>query len=325
MTDHGAAPIATAAEHANASPNVAAARWLELGGRAPASIEMLKPARRKSAVYLLRGAATVDVVAKRAVASSLMTEHAVYGLLGRLPVPAVRCFGIVQEPDTAYAWLFTEHVQGTPFSGGNAEHRALAGRWLAAAHTTGAALAREVSLPRRDSDHYLSIVRSAARTLMAAQTNPAMSPDDGRILDRMLEHCAALEHAWRQVADIAAVLPPTLVHGGFGSKNVRIRDRGAATEVLAFDWEASGWGTPAADLATVDPDAYHEALARSWPAIPVRSISRLALLGRIFASVSAIPGERPALECAWPHRAMAKMRVYERRLADARRTLGIEG
>jgi aminoglycoside phosphotransferase (APT) family kinase protein len=323
MTDHRAAPMALAGEDASVSQDGAVARWLQLGGRAPAWIETLKPPTRKSAVYLLRGAGTPDVVAKRALASTLITEHSVYALLRALSVSGVRCFGIVPEPDTAYAWLFTEHVEGAPFSGGDATHRALAGCWLASVHTSGAALANDVSLPSRDLDHYMTIVRLAARTVQAAQANPAMNPDDVSALQRIDQHCAALERAWRQLADVAGVLPPTLVHGGFGSKNVRIRDQGGASEVLAFDWEAAGWGTPAADLAAVDPDAYYGVLARSWPAVSRQSITRLALLGRILASVSAIPGEKRALEGAWPHRVMAKMRVYERRLSDARRALGI--
>jgi len=262
---------------------------------------------------------------KRALASTLEIEHAAYGVLSRLPVSSIRCFGIVDEPGTAYAWLFTEHIEGAPFSGGNADHRALAGRWLAAVHLTASSLAGDFDLPRRDAEHYLTVVRSAARTVRATRVNPAFAAEDARTLDRILDHCGALERAWRQVEEITMALPPTLVHGGFGAKNVRIRDRGVDREVLAFDWEAGGWGTPAADLASVDTDEYHGVLARSWPAVTLPSIAQLAHLGRLLASVSAIPGERRSLESAWPHRVMAKMRVYERRLAGARRALGVEG
>lgn len=300
----------------------AAEQWRQLGGSTPASVETLKPPKRKSAVYLLRAGAGEDVVAKRARVATIATEHAIYGMLRGLPIPSIKCFGMAAEPDTDYAWLFTEYVDGDPFAPGKADHAALAGTWLATVHSAAASFAdRSVRLPRRDIAHYGGIIRSARDTVQRSLPNTAFSTDDRGILARIAQRCDALERLLGKIGEVADALPATLVHGGFGAKNVRIRH----SEVLAFDWEAGGWGTPAADLANADVDAYHETLSFTFPTITRAAAGRLALLGRLLASVSAIPGEERSLAGAWPHRVLAKMRVYERRMADAQSALGLEG
>jgi aminoglycoside phosphotransferase (APT) family kinase protein len=271
-------------------------------------------------VYLLRGGSAGDVVAKRANRSTLATEYAIYGVLSTLRVASVRCLGFANEPDTEYAWLFTEHVQGSPYSGSDREHRTLAARWLASVHASAGDAG--TALPSRDIGHYGRILAAVVGTIRGTRENPAFTTGDLSTLNAIVARCEAIAHHWGRANEIAAVLPPTLVHGGFGAKNVRVRD-GAGGQVLAFDWEAGGWGTPAADLASVDLEAYHEELA--LPGVALDSVVRLGLLGRLLKSISAIPGEQRALASPWPQRVMAKMRVYERRIGEAQAALGWEG
>ena len=106
----------------------------------PESVEILKWSK-KSMVYRLAGVgnAGTDVIAKRCCAATAKIERAIYEeLLPRLPVPALRCYGAVQETAGKYAWLFLEEAGRRRYSPLSEDHRVLAGRWLGAVH--GAAL-----------------------------------------------------------------------------------------------------------------------------------------------------------------------------------------
>src|SRR5262245_7404546 len=73
-------------------------------------IEILK-LKTKSAVYRLGGIGPdgAAVIAKRCKTATAMVEQAIYGLfLSRLPLPALRCYGSVTEPEGEYCWLFVE-------------------------------------------------------------------------------------------------------------------------------------------------------------------------------------------------------------------------
>ena len=293
-------------------------QWVRRGGRAPIAVEPLKPPRRKSAVYLLRDALPAgDVVAKRAARETLSIERHAYRVLDRLPVENVRCLGYANDRDEGYGWLFTAHSAGASFSRADATHRTTAAHWLASVHVAAAPFARQVDLPSRDAAYYRSVVDAARAEISRHRENPALTPDDHAVLDAITARCCSMMARWREVERICDCLPTTLVHGGFGSKNVRIVERphGGASAV-AFDWEAAGWGTPAADISGVDIDAYSAAVATEWQVDP-RALHRLAALGTVFWALSAIPGESRSLASAWPHRVMSKMRAYLRRMDDA--------
>src|SRR2546425_13363176 len=76
----------------------------------PDGIEILK-LKNKSAVYRLVGVGQggSSVVAKRCRTATASVERMMYeGILPRLPLPALRWYGFVEEPDDDYSWLFLE-------------------------------------------------------------------------------------------------------------------------------------------------------------------------------------------------------------------------
>src|SRR5439155_21239331 len=125
----------------------------------PESIEVLKFKRpeSKSAVYRLNGVAPDGsaVIAKRCLAATAAVERIIYEeFLPRLPLPALRYYGHVDEPGGESCWLFLEDAGGLEYSPRDAGHRSLAARWLATIHAAAVGAGLETRLPTRDTDYY---------------------------------------------------------------------------------------------------------------------------------------------------------------------------
>src|SRR5262249_13733959 len=64
------------------------------------------------------------VIAKRCRRGEALLEQTIYEeVLPRLPLPALRCYGLVEEPDGQSAWLFLEDAGGERYSASLQEHR----------------------------------------------------------------------------------------------------------------------------------------------------------------------------------------------------------
>ena len=101
-------------------------------GRVPASIEILKLEKRKSAVYRLNGLGhgARSVVAKRRPEGELADEVRLHSeFLPALPLGSLELYGFVEEFD-GFAWLFLEDAGETCYSREAPEHQALAVEWL---------------------------------------------------------------------------------------------------------------------------------------------------------------------------------------------------
>jgi aminoglycoside phosphotransferase (APT) family kinase protein len=124
------------------------------------------------------------------------------------------------------------------------------------------------------------------------------------------------------------------VHGDFVTKNVRVRSTPGGLALLVFDWELSGWGTPAEDLARftggmVSPDlaAYCSARLVSSLRLDVRDLERLSICGELLRLINEIAWETSA-SCPgsnayedWLH-ALCCLGLYEPRLAEALQRCG---
>src|SRR5260370_31672920 len=107
----------------------------------PPRVVMLKPDKKRSAVYRLENAGPTgsSVIAKRTRLTNIAIELHVYReVLPRLPIRTLRCYGFVEDQDPAFGWLFLEDAGDERYSSGNDEHRALAAEWLAVLHTSDA-------------------------------------------------------------------------------------------------------------------------------------------------------------------------------------------
>src|SRR5258708_4477717 len=111
-------------------PAVEAWRRLGGGGEDPRQVFVLKPEKKRSAVYRIEGAGPggMAVIAKRGRAARLATELLIYReVLPYVPAVTLQCYGWLDDTQPGFGWLFLEDAGEERFSGTNAEHRALAG------------------------------------------------------------------------------------------------------------------------------------------------------------------------------------------------------
>src|SRR5262245_32293784 len=137
--------------------------------------------KEKGQVYRLEGVGPggAAVIAKRCPRGGAWVEHAIYTeVLPRLPLTALRCYGLVEEGDGPFCWLFLQDAGEEPFSPQSEHHRALAGRWLGVLHTSAAGVGAAARLPERGLGSYLEHLRSARDTVRGNVTNPALATGD---------------------------------------------------------------------------------------------------------------------------------------------------
>src|SRR5215217_3915653 len=214
--------------------------------------EIIESLRKRTFVYRLKGVGSEGsaVIAKQCEQVAGITERTIYKeILFRLPVPTPRYYGLVEEPEEEF-WLFLEDAGTEDCSPHIREHRALAGRWLGLMHTSAARVATTARLPDRGPDHYLKHLQLARDRIERPKANfAALKPDDLVVLESIVSRFEVLESCWGKVERFCDSMPKTLIHSDFQGKNMRIRHDATGPALLPFDWEMSGWGVPAADLA----------------------------------------------------------------------------
>jgi Phosphotransferase enzyme family len=292
----------------------------------PTGVEVLKGKREnaRKRAYRLAGAGPdgSDVIAKRGPTARALVERTIYEeVLPCLPLPALRYYGLVEEPDGPFAWLFLEDAGNEEYSVSRQEHQRLAARWLGLLHTSAARVAPVSRLPDRGPAHYLGQVRSARDRIRESLANPVLKAGDRALLKAILSRCAALEACWGGVERWCAEMPRTLVHGDLKANNLRIRSTGAGPVLLAFDWASAGWGVPAVDLTRAPPSCpgfganpdlgvYEEAVRDHWPGRGPATIRQWADVATLFRSLVALNAEAANLKHEWADESMAKMWLY---------------
>jgi hypothetical protein len=304
---------------------VAAWRQLDAGNSISPVIEVLKPPKRKSAVYRLVsvGPTGANVIAKRCRRRTALIENEIYGsVLNSLDVSPLHVYGVVDDPDAEFAWLFLEDAGDLSFSMTDLEHRKAAGRWLAALHSCQVDERVRAMLPRRGADDYLEILRLAHSIIVESLANPAFSADQAAVLEDIALQCRRLESRSQLIVEICDAIDSTLVHGDLGEKNVRMVGSAGATTFVPFDWETSGWGCPAIDLSVVDLSSYSEAARKRGRDIDGVRLKQAACVGRAFWCLAPIRGEASSLSANWVDSVMGKMRFYQLQIAEAMTEIG---
>jgi hypothetical protein len=245
-------------------------------------------------------------------------ERAIYQeILAPLPVTSLRCYGFVEDPGAGAGWLFLEDFGGQKYSPQNAEHQALAVRWLGVMQTHAEGAPAGARLPEQGPGCYLGELRAAAAMIRQCIPNPALTSADRAELTALLRQLDLLEARWGRVEAACADMPRTLVHGDFARKNLGLRTTPTGPELLPFDWETGGWGVPAADIALVDAAAYWSVVRNRWGGLGLRGIERLAELGRVFRLLAGIRWVSLSLASAWVGKPMGQMRYYLNHLSAA--------
>jgi thiamine kinase-like enzyme len=314
----------------NLGEHPAVRAWSVLQRRSlePTSIGVFKEwkGREKSGVYRLAGVGPggVAVIAKRCPHRTASVERRIYEeFLPRLAVPTLEYYGSQDDPDGRTCWLFIEEASGDYYSPDDAEHRALAARWLAALHEAGRDDGWKTRLPDRGPQQYLELLRSCRLKLREHFDNPNLPPDGTSVLTSVCAQLDVVEAHWSELEATCQVLPHSMIHGDFVRKNLVVRPASDGPQLLVFDWEFAGWGAPAVDLAqhignVANPDlAVYGSSLHEWR--PQNGlISRLAICGSFFRLVDAISWDSVALIAGPPEllvKPISILNTYLQRMA----------
>src|SRR5207249_12203077 len=220
--------------------------WLQIqsGSWEPGSLEVLQQ-RRYSTVYRLKqvNEEATRVIAKRCRVATARIEQTIYEqLLPLTRMPALCCYGLQEESDGEFCWLFLEDAAGARYSPQLPHNRGLAGRWLAKTQLAAMSAGLRSCFPDRGLGHYLRLLQACRAMLLHHLDGSAMSTEDATVFRNIAAHLDALESLWGELEEICDVMPRTLVHGDFVNKNLRVRDTATGDVLLVFDWEFTGWG-----------------------------------------------------------------------------------
>lgn len=297
----------------------------------PESVEILRQKRRWAVCRLVGvGLAGSAVIAKRCEQADALIERTIYEeVLPYLPITAPYYYGLVEEPDGNFCWLFLEDAAGENYSPYIEEHRALAAQWLGHLHTSAAYVTAAHRMADQGPGHYLEHLQSGRAKILRSLTNLELKTDDRVVLEDILSQCDFLESCWKRVEEFCAELPRTLVHGDFTGKNLRVRTGQAGTDLLVFDWEKAGWGVPAPDLApsallgsggfSANPNilTYWSIVRNHWPSLDFQTMEQLANCGKAFRCLAAINWRGQHLAYEGGSWVVAEMRIYQAELSEA--------
>src|SRR5213079_203414 len=240
----------------------------------PAKFKPNKP-RPNLTVYRLEGVGMdgAAVIAKRCTREGGRIERTVYErILPHVPLAGPRYYGTVSGSHEDHAedvcWLFIGEIQGEKYDMLRPDHRAAAARWLGILHTEAQSAADQAGLPDGGPSRYRDQMRATRDLIRAQVDNPAFSAEDVAFLDVLVARFNELDEDWDRLARACTGLPPTLIHGDFNAKNLRVQAPPQGAQIGAFDWEDAGRAVPGIDLAqAVDPSCRISAspdLATYW-------------------------------------------------------------
>src|SRR2546430_1531938 len=239
--------------------------WLRLrpGSPEPLEVAFLKNSARSMVCRLdgvgPRGSA---IVAKRCPREDGHFEAFIYNeILGPLPFDSLHCYGFIEDVGGDHGWLFLEDGGMQPIAGTGEISFA---RWLGGLHATTSILGGLDRLPRRGPAWYLECLRDAQLGLCESLLKEKFAGADRSAVERILFCFYLLEQNWHRVEECCDGLPWALVHGDLQPKNIMTRCTSSGVAFLPLDWEESGWGPPAADLAGIDVAAYWTTARGQW-------------------------------------------------------------
>ena len=302
-------------------PVVAAWRTIAPAGAGLDRADCIRAKRTGVETYrlALRNGGTT-VIAKRARSDALLLERTIYEtVLPRLPLPALRYFGFADEEDGEFGWLFIEDAGDD--QGALAAHRRLAARWLGTLHGAAAELDFPSCLPERGPDRYLEHLIAAYTTILDNLDNPALRAGDRDMLRGLVSTYELIESGWTSVEAICNVLPRTLVHGDLADRHLRLRHDDAGPAIVAFDWEWSGPGVPAADVHLLlrgatreDISCYRSALCEYVRRLDDDELQALLLVGNGFRLLACADWASEHLLYSQPEYGVETLYLYEQPL-----------
>lgn len=329
MTPRGLESSANLEEH----PAVLAWRSFEGHVPPPSAITSLKQRHPKktckSRIYRLEGVGPGGsaIIAKECLETSGAVEQRIYErILPVLPVPAIRFHGVLPSREPGMIWMFLQDAGERAFAPENPAHRRTAARWAAAVHTAAEGLRQLDELPDRGPDHFRWHLRVGRDYIAKTMEAGVLDTADRDMLERLDDRLERLDGEWHRVEARCKDLPTTLVHCDLVPKNLRLtsHSRDAGPGLLVFDWEMSGRGIPASDLASLgfvesegDLREYLEHVRGHWPGCEPATLRRMARLGRLFRLLASIHWIGTRLPYGGRSRPMATAHKYLNGFDDA--------
>jgi hypothetical protein len=251
-------------------------------------------------------------------------ENAVYtDILSHLPVPSPNYYGMLEETNGRFCWLFLEDAGEQGSFRLNGEHRELAAQWLGLMHTSATHLSAPACLLDKGPSHYLKRLQLGRNGILENLVNLAHLGGQLAPLETIVHQFDLLESHWDRVEAFCEGAPHTLIHGDFAARNLRVRNDQAGMALLPFDWGEAGWGVPAVDIMQVDVLSYSSSVHGHWPWLDLHAIQRLAIVGKIFRCLDAVYWQLPSFKYQWLKVPIYNMGIYASRLADAIRGAGL--
>jgi hypothetical protein len=285
------------------------------------------------------------VIAKICKRKTAEVEAAVYEeLLPRLPMPSLRYYGMLRDGDRQHCWLFMEDAGGERYSPAREEHRRLAARWLATVQLHAGEFVRTSYLPDRGPRHYLVHLLNAREEISRHLRREGGATEGGLVLADLLSKLDLLESRWGELTAFCDTLPETVVHGDLVPKNLRIMRSRRGIGLAVFDWETSGVGVQAPDLAqllepertalarrqrskrldrfSANPclDTYRSVLRAHAAGPDADAVEQSAAIGNLFRCLAGIDWTCEQATSAWYP--MDDFRVYADWLDDAMNVAG---
>src|SRR5256884_198010 len=305
----------------------------------PAKFKPNKP-RPNLTVYRLEGigADGAAVIAKRCTREGGRIERIVYErILPHVPLAGPHYYGAVEgPPDEDVCWLLIGEIEGEKYDMLRPDHRAAAARWLGILHTEAQLAADQAGLPDGGPSRYRDQMRATRDLIRAQVDNPAFSAEDVAFLDVLVARFNELDEDWERLARACTGLPPTLIHGDFNAKNLRVQASPQGAQIGAFDWEDAGRAVPGIDLAqAVDPSCrisaspdlttYWAVVRERWPNSDQTDIERLATCGAVWRALAVITWDGHHLTRPWADAFLPNLRMYEAELTHALDRFGWPG
>jgi phosphotransferase family enzyme len=292
----------------------------------PVEIQTLKQTN-KSAIYRLAcaGCGGSNVIAKRCHAGTAATERMIYDqVLGCLPLPALRCYGVLQDTNPEFTWLFVEDAGIQPYRPELPEHGTLLAEWLATLHAASGDLAAASLLPDRGPAHYRAHLQAGRDRILHCFDNPVLTADDRELLTTLVAQSNFLEAHWDTIERICKPTPRALVHGDLKEKNLRVRKTDGALALLCFDWETAGWGVLGPDLIKCAAlPHYHSVAKTKWPDLKPDELETIFHIGILFRTLAKMHWESSHLEFQWLERPRCTLAQCRQRFTQSFRLLGL--
>lgn len=272
-------------------------------GRCPSSVEtlQLKPGRSREVWRLVGcGPAGRSMIAKRCEVEEAERElHFYQRVLKRLPVHSIECYGhrtAADDPDLA--WMFLEDLSDDEgYSASDPNQQRSIGYWIGKLHTSGESLSPEERLRMLDRgpDHFHPYVQQIIAAIQEHGSNPALSEQDRRVLNRIAALSEQFESNWIDVARFCEQMPEGVIHGDLKHQHIFWAHRPCGLVLRLIDWGVGGWGSIALELVRflgqrvqADANSYLEVLQDHGYAVGPEELYRLFYVGQMFVAVASV-------------------------------------